>query len=164
MRSFISVILMLVGFQAFTQENFDSGINSLVEKYNFEIVENSYKKSNIPDKSLVDRFKRCSTFETTFPLANLNYDQIINSKYIEVKSNYWKGPVSLTFHEWTFSSKTNAKTFLRILNSVPHHHVQDFVSKGGLQWWIVNHKIYILTSRAYFATYHFDEIISAFKS
>lgn len=165
MKLFVAIIIFFLAIQnSLSQKNFETAINSLQEKLEFVITPDTYTSSNDPDKLLIERFAFCSTYDVTLPLANLNFDNVSQAISIQMQTSYWKGPVTITLREWKFNNEQNAQRFSRILDSVPHHHVQDIVNKGGIQWWIVGKKIYILTSRAYFATYHYDDIIATIKS
>ncbi len=155
--------LILIGniLTCFSQDNFTNAIVSLNTKLGFKPSSESYAKGNKPNEKFINQFKKCTEFEQLEKLNELNFGCIIKVKSSELFTSKWKGKWQIEFKEWEFKNEKCASIFIDILESLSPSRTQFCVNKGGIMWWKEKSKIYIVTSRAYFVTYHYKEIKKA---
>lgn len=162
MRNLLLTLILIGNFlTCFSQDNFANAIVSLNTELEFKPTSESYAKGNKPNENFVNQFKKCAEFEQLEKLNELNFDCIIKVKSSELFTSKWKGKWQIEFKEWEFKNEKCASEFIDILESLSQSRIQFCVNKGGIMWWKENSKIYIVTSRAYFVTYHYKEIKKA---
>ena len=79
----------------------------------------------------------------------------------ELITSKWNGNWRIRFQEWTFENESYVTDFINIIESLDESRIQFCVNKGGIMWWKDKSKIYVVTSGAYFVTYHYKEIKEA---
>jgi len=145
------------------QDSFANAIISLDTEFEFKQKTDSYKTSKKPDKGLMERFYKCAEFELS-ELKELDFEKIINVKSSELITTKWEGRKNqIEFQEWEFENEGYTDEFVGILDCMPHTHIQFCVNKGGIMWWKNKNKLYVVTSGAYFMTYHYKEIKETIK-
>lgn len=148
----------LIGY---SQDNFANALIALNTALEFKPTSESYTKGDKPNENFVNQFKKCADFEQLEKLNKLNFGCITKVKSSELITEKWKGKWQIEFKEWEFKNEKYASEFIGILNDVSQSRIQFCVNKGGIMWWKDKTKIYIVTSRAYFVTYHYTEIKKA---
>ncbi len=162
MRNLLLTLILIGNFlTCFSQDNFENAIVSLKAELEFIPTSETYTKENKPNKRVINQFKKCAEFEQLEKLNELNFGCIIKVKSSELYTSKWKGKWQIEFKEWEFKNEKCAIEFDKILSSLSKSRMQDCVNKGGIMWWKEKSKIYIVTSRAYFVTYHYKEIKEA---
>lgn len=156
----ILLTLILIGnfLTCLAQDNFANAILSLNTELEFKPPSESYSNGNKPNKKFVNQFKKCAEFEQLEKLNELNFEDIIKVKSSELFTSKWKGKWQIEFKEWEFNNENCASEFIDILDNLSPSRIEFCVNKGGIMWWKEKSKIYIVTSRATFVTYHYKEI------
>ncbi len=157
------LILILIGncFTSLAQDSFANALVSLNSELEFKTKSDSYTTTQKPNQDFIKQFEKCAEFEKLEKLSNLDFDLITNVKFSNLITSKWKGKWQIEFREWEFESESCATDFMSTLDSLQHNRIQVCVSKGGIMWWKDENKIYLVTSGAYFVTYHYKEIKSA---
>ncbi len=159
MRNIFLTLILIGNFLiSFSQDNFKNAITSLETELEFKSTSESYLKGNKPNEDFINQFIKCSEFELLENLKTLNFNDITKTKYSELFTSKWKGKWQIEFREWEFKNEENAKDFIELLDNLSQSRIQFCVSKGGIMWWKNQNKIYLVTSRAYYVTYHYKEI------
>jgi hypothetical protein len=159
MRNLLLTFILFGNFLiGFSQDNFKNALISLNTELEFKPTSESYIKGDKPNEKFVNQFKKCAEFEQLEELNKLNFGCITKVKSSELFTSKWKGKWQIEFKEWEFKNEKCASEFIDILNNVSQSRIQFCVNKGGIMWWKEKTKIYILTSRAYFVSYHYKEI------
>ena len=163
MRTVLLMILFLtLAINSYCQDRYANALECLELDLGFKSKKDSYSISNKPNEKLIGRFKRCpEVFEDLGPIAGLEFDRIKKVKSSEMFTTIWEGKWQIEFQEWEFENNMTAKEFANILNNLHKGNIWLCVNKGGMMWWRENSKFYLLTSRAYFVTYHYKEIEEA---
>lgn len=162
MKNLLLTLILIGNFlTCFSQDNFENALVSLNTELEFKSISESYTKGNKPNKEFINQFKKCAEFEQLEKLNELNFDYIIKVKSSELFTSKWKGKWLIEFKEWEFKNEKCASGFIDILDNLNPSQIQFCVNKGGIMWWKEKSKIYIVTSRAYFVTYHYKEIKKA---
>ena len=159
MRNLLLTILLIgSNLTSFGQDNFADALVSLNSELEFIPTSESYTTTKKPNEKLIKQFKICAEVEKLEGLADLNFRNITNVKSSELLTSKWKGKWQIEFQEWEFENENCATDFINLLANLDASKIQFCVSKGGIMWWKDKSKIYIVTSRAYFVTYHYNEI------
>ena len=159
MRNLLLTLILIENFLiGFSQDNFANAIISLNTELEFKPTSELYTKANKPNEKFVNQFKKCAEFEQLEKLNKLNFGCIIKVKSSELFTSKWKGKWQIEFREWEFKNEKCASEFINILDGLSQSRIQFCVNKGGIMLWREKSKIYIVTSRAYFVTYHYKEI------
>ncbi|WGH75649.1 hypothetical protein P8625_00360 [Tenacibaculum tangerinum] len=162
MRNLLLTLILIGNYlTSFAQDNFANALVSLNSKLEFKPTSDSYKNGKKPDENFIKQFKKCAEFDKLEKLTELSFDKITKVKSSELFTSKWKGKWQIEFQEWEFEQEKYASDFINLLDDLDHSRVQFCVSKGGIMWWKDNDKIYLVTSRAYFVTYHYAEIKNA---
>ena len=154
----LTLILFGNSLIGFSQDNFANALISLNTELEFSSSSKSYTKGNKPNKKFINQFEKCAEFEHLEKLNKLNFSCITSVKSSKLITTKWEGKWQIEFKEWEFKNEKCALRFIDILNNVSQSRIQFCVNKGGIMWWKEKSKIYIVTSRAYFVTYHYKEI------
>ncbi|TMM57164.1 hypothetical protein FEE95_11780 [Maribacter algarum] len=157
------LILILIGncSISFGQDAFANALASLNLELEFQPKTDSYTTSNKPNQDFVTQFEKCADYEKLERLSELDFDLITKVKCSDLITSKWEGKWQIEFREWEFESESCATDFMSTLDSLQHNRIQVCVSKGGIMWLRDENKIYLVTSGAYFVTYHYKEIKSA---
>lgn len=157
------LIIILIGncLTSLSQDAFANALASLNSELEFKPKTASYATSKKPNQDFIDQFEKCAEFEKLEKLRDLNFDLIINVKSADLITSKWKGNWQIEFREWEFESESCATDFMSTLDSLQKNLIQVCVNKGGIMWWRDENKVYVVTSGAYFVTYHYQEIKSA---
>ncbi len=159
MRNLLLIIILLGScLKSFSQDNFANALVSLNSELEFKSTSDTYSNTEKPNEKLIEQFKKCVEFEKLEKLSDLDFQNITNVKSSELFSSKWKGKWQIEFQEWEFESENCTTDFISILDSLQQDRIQFCVSKGGIMWWKNKNRIYVVTSKAYFVTYHYKEI------
>ena len=162
MKALITLFVLTLSYQvSFSQDEFQNALISLNSELEFKPTSDSYISNEKPNQSFVEKFKNCAELKKLDRLNELDFGDIRSVKSSELYTSKWKGKWQIEFREWVFVNEEHATKFVDILESSNQSHIQFCVNKGGIMWWRDNDKVYIVTSRAYFVTYHYKEIKSA---
>lgn len=112
-------------------------------------------------ETLADQFKACYQIDDTKTKSdcNANFDAIQGVKVAFIKGEEpLEGQLYLKAHiqEWTFDNEGIAEAFERSLNACDMY--ADCVNKGGIDWWRVEHKLYLIETPAYRYSFEFEKI------
>ena len=106
-----------------------------------------------------DLFKKskmnCNEYDSK--INEINFNEFVSAKSTDIKSKRpLKGKTYLrvTIEEWTFMNKKKAKEFENKFKLVD----LDCLNKGGIEFWRIDEKIYLLISPATMFSYEFVEI------
>ena len=123
---------------------------------------NLYTTDRFEFNSLLNGFIYCSdsSSENNSPVCGINFS-LIN----EMKSSFIKADepiegnlyLKATIQEWTLDKSKTAKIFETDLNQCITD--KQCVNKGGIKWWRVKNKIYVITTPAYRYSFEIDDII-----
>lgn len=143
-------------------DQFANIISSLHKDLKFTSKNDFYTTNESPGKKLINRFYSCNKNDTFYYDSKLNFNTIIKEKHVELFTSYWKGNWQIEIREWSFKDENDLNDFkVEFENIDKKSHLLECVNKGGILYLTHENKFYMLTSRAYFLTYHFNEIREA---
>lgn len=162
MKSIFSLILVLLfSVQSYAQDAYQQALESLKTELEFEMTSDSITIADHPAEKILERFEFCAESERLSFLKELNFGAIKQARSAELVTSYWPGKWYVDFMEWEFHSTGSAVAFENRLNREDHKRIQYCVNKGGMFWLRIDSKLYVFTSRAYFVTFHYEEIRAA---
>ena len=144
---------------------FNDALQALYTEFHYkaqEVVGNTLYRTDTSDfEKLVKKFKACSNGNPLYnlPACEANFDLVKS-----IKSAYIKGEKPLEgqlylkaqIQEWQFESVAKAMEFESSLNTCRSH--RECVNKGGITWWRVQDRMYIIETPAHRYSFEFDKI------
>ena len=162
MKNLLLILILIPNvLTCFSQSKFENALMSLENELEFKPSTGRYLTSDKPNENFVKQFKDCTSFEDLEKLDQLDFNNIIKVRSSELFTSIWKGKWQIIFREWEFNSEAGATEFVKVLDDLSLSLLQVCVNKGGIMWWKEENRIYLVTSRAYFVTYHYEEIKEA---
>ena len=157
MKKLILLFIFCLPILSTAQDKFNESIIQLGNDFGYFPKS---KNENFHHKSLIaDSFKKSKEYcaEYDSKLSEIDFNEFVSAKSTEVVSKRpLKGKIYLrvTIEEWTFVSKKSAKEFESKFKLVS----LDCLNKGGIEFWRVNEKIYLIVSPATMFSYEFKKI------
>lgn len=144
---------------------FNDALQALYTEFHYkaqEVIGNTLYRTDTSDfEKLVNKFKddtKCNALYN-LPSCEANFDLVKS-----IKSAYIKGEKPLEgqlylkaqIQEWQFESVAKAMEFESSLNTCQSH--RECVNKGGITWWRVQNRMYIIETPAHRYSFEFDKI------
>ena len=146
-------------------DQFNEAIQELYTEFQYRSEDSVANKLYKVDKKkflwIIDRFKRCSDTSLTsnLPVCGIDFELIKKVKKSFVKAEKpFKDHLYLkaSIQEWSFENESSAESFENELNECITH--KECVNKGGITWWRVKDRMYVITTPAYRYSFEFEEI------
>jgi len=159
MKNLITLFIFCFSLFSFSQDKFYEAIIELGNDLEYFPESISGNKNYIDESSVVKWFKKSIEFcsEHDSKINEIDFDEFVSAKSTHIKSKKpLKGKTYLrvTVEEWTFKSEKNAIDFIskfRLANL-------ECLNKGGIEFWRIKEKIYLIVSGATMFSYKFNKI------
>ncbi|CAL2102572.1 exported protein of unknown function [Tenacibaculum sp. 190130A14a] len=155
MKKLSLIVLLIYSMLSYAQSSFNRAIEQLGVDLKY------YPETKIEEKSLtINLFKETKEFcEENIPKINvINFNEFSKARSVEIKSKKPLGGniyLRLTIEEWTFSDVKRARDFERKFKLIRH---LDCLNKGGIEFWRVKEKMYLIISPATMFSYEFGKV------
>jgi hypothetical protein len=160
-KYFLIIISFLIFSKSYSQDKFLEGLIQLQIDYNYEIINNGnkYEIKDSIDEWLNNSFNRCIQNDTLFViLKDIEFLKTVIVKSIKpIEENLY---LQVGIQEWTFKNIESANLFMSYIlrqNTL----LIECINKGGIKWWQIDTKIYMLYSNAYRFSFEFEKIINS---
>lgn len=170
----VSVLCFLLLSHTLTaqEDRFAKALDTIAVRLEYFVENDTIYHSSKPTQTLALRIQTCYNTQGRTPqvreeeLAQYNdsakhlFDEVTLVRTADLKSPNHENHVypHFSFTEWTLSSELAATELLNTLNSYRPAYIAQCAEKGGLIWWQVRDKIYLISSRAYYMTFRYDTL------
>ena len=89
-------------------------------------------------------------------LTEVKRTNLKSTKHVNYTYDY------LTFMEYTFTDNCEAELFTQLLKCKSNY-LTECISKGGIEYWLDQDKIYFIITGAYYMTFKYPEILKVIK-
>lgn len=159
MKNLIALFIFCFSILTSAQDKFNESITQLAVDFEYYPITKNQDKNYINHSLIAESFKKsktyCSKYDTK--INELNFNEFVSAKSTEIKSKKplkGKTYLSVRIEEWTFNSIKNAEDFSNKFQLVD----LECLNKGGIEFWRIDKKIYIINSPAKLFSYEFDKI------
>ena len=157
MKLLATLVLLISNTHLCLSQDFEVALATLKSELEYNLENDSIIVSYELDTPLSSRFETCSKYYTE--LSSLKFESISKIKSAFLKQSFHDKNyiyASFQFIELEFADLYESEEFQLILDSVSRS--KECISKGGITWWRVRDRIYLIVSRAYHMTYKYSEL------